>query len=148
MNELIQLWNPWLHRLIRQWLRTDIEEVAQTTWIEAWVSLGKLQEPRAFEAWLRQIAFRCASHHIRSLARSEQLVAAAEMFYEPHLAWLGSVLGRLAPAQGSVMRMHFAEGYTVQEIAAILLIPEGTVKSRIRLAKSVLRRQLREGEEK
>jgi len=39
------------------------------------------------------------------------------------------------------------EGYTMKEIARILRVPEGTVKTRLRDAKKTLRRTLEEGEE-
>ncbi|MEA2552030.1 MAG: hypothetical protein QOJ65_206, partial [Fimbriimonadaceae bacterium] len=116
------------------------QEVAQATWIEAWTCIGKLSEPRAFASWLRQIAFRLSCNHLRKKKSLHSLPE--NVAYEPSIAWLWSLLRCLAPAQARVVKMHFEEGYTVNEIASQLAIPAGTVKSRIRLAKGVLRQRL------
>ncbi|MEZ0326672.1 MAG: RNA polymerase sigma factor [Fimbriimonas sp.] len=146
MSEIVRVWTPWLRATLSNWLHDseDIDEVAQSTWFEAWTSLGKLSEPRAFHSWLRQIAFRSASTHLRKTLRPKNLHLSEEPAYVPTLAWLASAFAALSPAQSSVMRMHFAEGYSIEEIANTLQVPSGTVKSRIRLAKAILRRKLQD----
>jgi RNA polymerase sigma-70 factor (ECF subfamily) len=51
-------------------------------------------------------------------------------------------LSRLDVASREVLTLHFLEEFSVAEIAGILEIPDGTVKSRLHRARSELRRIL------
>jgi RNA polymerase sigma factor (sigma-70 family) len=55
------------------------------------------------------------------------------------LAWL---LDELAPAQAEVLILHCALGFSVAEVAASLDCPVETTRSRLRLAKQVLRERI------
>lgn len=55
------------------------------------------------------------------------------------VADLSAVVGRLSPAQREVVLMRFVDGLTLEEIAAALAIPLGTVKSRLHHALNALR---------
>lgn len=44
---------------------------------------------------------------------------------------LDETLGRLSPEHRAVVVLHYLEGYKVREIAAMLGIPAGTVKTRL-----------------
>ena len=57
---------------------------------------------------------------------------------------LRSGLAELAAEQGEPIRLAFFEGHTHEEIAAILRLPLGTVKTRIRLGMMRLRECFRE----
>ena len=48
----------------------------------------------------------------------------------------------LSPASRAVLVLHFEEGLTLSEIAAILELPLGTVKSRLAYGLSALRRRI------
>jgi RNA polymerase sigma-70 factor (ECF subfamily) len=51
---------------------------------------------------------------------------------------------RLSPGHREVLGLVFGAGLTLPEVADILEIPEGTVKSRLNTARTVLSEQLRE----
>jgi RNA polymerase sigma-70 factor (ECF subfamily) len=48
----------------------------------------------------------------------------------------------VSPASRAVLILHFDEGLTLPEIAAVLELPLGTVKSRLTYGLSTLRKQM------
>jgi RNA polymerase sigma-70 factor (ECF subfamily) len=50
--------------------------------------------------------------------------------------------GDVSPASRSVLVLHFQEGLSLPEVASVLELPLGTVKSRLGYGLSVLRRRL------
>ena len=61
-------------------------------------------------------------------------------------AWsaLRIAFDRLSPDQRAALALHLHFGYSIAETAAIVGAPEETVRSRIRLARDRLRRELKE----
>jgi RNA polymerase sigma factor (sigma-70 family) len=57
---------------------------------------------------------------------------------------LRTAFAQLSPEQRAVVALHLHAGYTVAETATIVGAPEETVRSRLRLAKARLRRELEE----
>jgi RNA polymerase sigma-70 factor (ECF subfamily) len=51
-------------------------------------------------------------------------------------------LEELSPASRAVLGLHFREGMTLVEIAAVLELPLGTVKSRLAYGLSAIRKHL------
>lgn len=58
---------------------------------------------------------------------------------------LGRALTELSPQLRQALQATVIDGLTTREAARLLGIPHGTVKSRVRLAKAQLRRQMMEG---
>ncbi len=55
---------------------------------------------------------------------------------------LQEALDRLPPAHRHVLLMHDVEGYSLPEIATVMEVPEGTLKSRLHRARGGLRREI------
>ena len=55
---------------------------------------------------------------------------------------VGNALRTLSPEMRQALQVTVIDGLTTREAAQLLGIPEGTVKSRVRLAKQQMRRQL------
>jgi RNA polymerase sigma-70 factor (ECF subfamily) len=55
---------------------------------------------------------------------------------------VGAALSQLAPELREVLRAMVLDGLTVRETSVLLGLPEGTVKSRARRARSALREAL------
>ena len=53
-------------------------------------------------------------------------------------------LGGLSPEHRAVIVLHYLEGYKVREIAQILSIPSGTVKTRLLYARTSLQKRMRQ----
>lgn len=127
------------------------EDAAQETFVTMQRSIKRFKERSSFETWLLGIAH----NQCRNLARKKRLDPL------PMDAWLdkGSesvpavfdrealrcALMKLTPEQQEVVRLHEVEELRYAEIAEILGVPEGTVKSRLHHAFLNLRRFLNEG---
>ena len=104
-------------------------------------------------AWAFRIATRDAYRHIARSGRHahvaldavSELTAAADdepPFDAAILARLPAAIAELPEASRSVVRLHYLDGFTQPEVAAILSIPVGTVKSRIAYALRLLRTRI------
>ena len=116
--------------------------------------LGGMREPRWIRAWAYRIATREAVRRSRRerLREHQQLTAelpddAAALpdddALEPELlARLPLLVGALSSGSEAVIRLHYADGLTIAEIAEALELAPGTVKSRLAYGLSSLRRSL------
>jgi len=134
--------------------RQDAEDVAQEAMARAYRSFARLQDRGRFRAWLVRIAWRLALNRRRHDERRqrreraasepgpgpsvEDLVAARQ--FEAHL-W--RAVDALPDRLRSVVTLTAMAGHDVREVAALLDIPEGTVKSRLSRARKILAEKLR-----
>ena len=134
--------------------RADAEEVAQEAALRAYRNFHRLRERQRFRAWLARIAWRLAIDRWRSLrrraVREEQSiewaprqtvedVAAAREFQ----AQLRRAMDELPEIHRQVLVLVSIEGHDPPEVARLLGVPEGTVKSRLFVARKKLAEKLR-----
>ena len=121
----------------------DAEDVYQD------VFLRLLQEPdrnwdgEHLKAWLIRTALnRCADLHRFRLRRPVlPLEAVPELAGETdrQAAELWEAVGRLPEKLRTAVHLHYAEGYSTEEIAALLEVPPATVRTRLRRARLKLK---------
>ncbi len=152
----------WQGRLWRHaWRLTGNEnaawDVLQETWIGIIRGLGRLVDAASFPAWAYQIT----SHKCRDLDRREHRRREATELYveqmrheeeetaavEKQYDNLKEALERLAGSDRAILSLRYEEQFDTAEIAGILDIPEGTVKSRLFYARQRLRKYLEEDDE-
>jgi RNA polymerase sigma-70 factor (ECF subfamily) len=133
--------------------RADAEDVAQEALLRAYRGFGRLRERGAFRGWLCRIAWRLALDKQRGTRRRErrelavdvgppgrsveQMAAASE--FERHLA---AALDELPEKLRQAIVLAAIQGHSTREVAQILDLPEGTVKSRVHLARKQLTEKL------
>jgi RNA polymerase sigma-70 factor (ECF subfamily) len=147
------------YRVARGVLRNtaDAEDVAQEALLRAYKSFDRLRDPSRFRGWLVRISFRIALDRLRSAKRREQRdmlwsqpahqpppvtvedVAASNQF-QSHLE---RALEELPEKLRLALVLSAVEGHTIEEIASLVGIPVGTVKSRIFIARKKLAEKLR-----
>lgn len=112
------------------------EDLLQDVLFRIYRKLDWLREPALFEPW----AFRIASNAaFKRLAKTRRLreeplemdVAQQEPEEPRDVDGLLEHLGALSPASRAVLTLHYAESMTLQQIAEVLGISIGTVKSRL-----------------
>jgi RNA polymerase sigma-70 factor (ECF subfamily) len=115
--------------------------------------LRRLEDPAHFPAWIYAIAARKCADAIRTAVRRRRFDAnLATSESEPTRGndadeWgrsrdLATAVERLPEAERNVVHLYYGEDLGVAEIAAVLGVPPGTVKSRLHHAREVLKRSL------
>jgi RNA polymerase sigma-70 factor, ECF subfamily len=146
---------PLAFRVARGVLRNsaDAEDVAQEAVLRAYRRFARLRDRSRFRAWLVRIAFRIALDRARSANRREQRETlwaepqprastedlAASREFDEHLA---RALNDLSPKLRLVLLLAAMEGHTLDEVAEMLQVPAGTVKSRLFDARKQLAEKL------
>jgi len=128
----------------------DARDATQETFIAAWRRIRELHDPDRFYAWLQRIAVNSARMTLRARGRRRvreipsgdiaALAAASERTTPepPDADVLGIALDRLPIDQRTILVLHHLEGHGVAELAEILDVPVGTVKSRLHTARRAL----------
>jgi RNA polymerase sigma-70 factor (ECF subfamily) len=142
-----------LRRLLPQGVTHTAEDLVQETMFRAWRSLDAVPvEPESQRRWLFTVAHRLAIDAYRK--RQSRPVEVGLIDTEPAAAdseaaetviatmTLRSAIGRLSPAHREVLLELYIEGRTLEETAARLDVPIGTVKSRAHYAMQQLRAAL------
>lgn len=129
--------------------RAQAEDVVQETLFRAWRHLDRLDtehgNPRAYlmtvarNVLTDQWRARRSRPHTVDDERLEKLPTEDEINSTLERWVVGEALGRLTPEHRAVVRSLYYEGRTVDETAALLEVPPGTVKSRSYYAVRALR---------
>jgi RNA polymerase sigma-70 factor (ECF subfamily) len=152
----------WQRRLWRHaWRLTGEESAAWDVLQEAWIGISRgihrLVEAAAFPAWAYQIVSNKCRDSVRRDRRRRE---ATEEYFE----WmqqesqkdadageqhgnLKEALDQLSGPDRAVLSLRYEEDFDTAEIACILDVPEGTVKSRLFYARQRLRKYLEKDDE-
>lgn len=143
---------PLLRYVTRLIGRDAAADIVQDALIAVVQKLAWLSRPELFRAWAFRIASRLAWRHLRRERRwrheepsadaLDQLVAPERGFDDELLRDLLERSDVLSEANRAVFVLHFQEGLTLSEVAAVLEIPLGTVKSRLAYGLGSLRKHL------
>ena len=126
----------------------DRLDAAQEAVIRAWERIGNLRKPEYFETWLTRILINVCYDMLRARKNVVPLEELAEQpAPEGADGELHDAIQKLNRELRIVVVLHYMEGYKLREIAEILEIPVGTVKTRLARAKKELREQLEERED-
>jgi len=129
------------------------DDVTQETWIAVLKGLGRLTDVEAYRAWIYRILSRKAADWIRSRERRRRLDrrfaaeaarSSSEEERSDRIDSLDDAIARLSPPLRHVVLLHYVEEFSVEEVADVLGIPRGTVKSRLHNARKQLRALIEE----
>ncbi len=135
------------YSVLRQ--REDAEDVAQEALARACRRFASLREPARFRGWLVRICWRLALNHRRASQRRERRErVAADPVEAPSVEQqaaalefrlrLWDAIDALPQKLRLVIVLAGIEGHDLRAVAALAGIPEGTVKSRLYLARKRL----------
>jgi RNA polymerase sigma-70 factor, ECF subfamily len=142
-------------RLVRS--APDAEEVAQDAFVRAWRSLADFRGDSSFGTWLYRIVWRRAldrsavlrTRHGREteLEAAPEAVAAHATEKTSAMDWERLTEG-LNESQRAAVTLFYYEDMSVKDVARVLEMPEGTVKTHLSRARTLLRERLgRTGED-
>jgi RNA polymerase sigma factor (sigma-70 family) len=135
--------------------RADAEDVAQDALLRAYRGFAKLRERGAFRGWLCRITWRLALDKQRGTRRREKRETASTFVqgtpersveqmavaneFDRHLA---KAMDELPEKLRQALILAAIQGHSTREVAEMLDLPEGTVKSRVHLARKQLTEKL------
>ena len=123
----------------------DRQDAVQECIWKAWRNLRYLRDDAAFRPWLMRILINECYNVKRAHRRISPM---AELPERPAPADAGGEVRGAVLALPDKLRLpvvlHYMEGYRVDEIARMLHLPQGTVKSRLRNARARLKDMLGE----
>jgi RNA polymerase sigma-70 factor, ECF subfamily len=136
--------------------RVLAEEIVQDTMLAVWRGAGSFRGESAARSWVIGIARRQTRDRLRG--RRLRVVGDAVLADQPgpgpgpevmaldraELAEVKDAIRELAPAHREVLGLAFGSGLSLPEVAGVLEIPVGTVKSRLAAARTALNRVLDE----
>ncbi len=135
------------------------DDLAQDTFLKAYLALARFREGTSFSAWIRRIAVNASLNYLKRRRREEPLgddpgdtsgAVFSSKIGTPHEQLLrndidralDTALGALPPKLRVVFTLHAVEGLKYEEIARTIGVPVGTVMSRLSRARSRLQKAL------
>lgn len=137
-----------VHGLVLRVVRNPAmaEEVTQEVFVELWRSAPRYDPTKGSpKAWAAAVAHRRAVDRVRSEQATrnreerdgragsdphDSVIEAVERRFDHER--VGRALGQLGEAQREALTLAFYGGHTYVNVARILSVPEGTIKTRIR----------------
>lgn len=143
----------------------DAADLTQEAFIKAWKNLGGFQFESAFSTWLYRLASNTCLDHLRSVKRRPQVSLTAEdsdgetqtmdfpdpapspeaaVIVKEEQELLARAMDALDEQQRQILTLRAVNELSYAEIAELLGIKEGTVKSRLARTRDALRKILLE----
>lgn len=150
LRELVKTWEKRLFYYIRRLVpdEQDAWDILQETWVGVLRGIRGLQNPGGLAAWLYSVARNRVMDHFREVydlnTADEAENGPIEDIPDPSppledAERVHQALERLSIPHREALTLHFLEGFSIEEIACIVGIVPGTVKSRLHYAKLSLR---------
>lgn len=140
----------------------DIADALQISYMKAFAHIGELEHPESFEKWLKKIVINECRNYLRDngkhifstvyIGGSYDDVEGSDLTVdiagnEELRRTLDEILSSLPEKQRVCVNLFYFEKYSVAEIAALLGISEGTVKSRLHYGRRTLERKYKRSSE-
>ena len=134
------------------------EELLQDTLVAAWQSARSFEARSSVQTWLFGIARRQAHNSLRrrgiAVQSDDALAEVVDADPSPEAvalaradsSALAGAVAQLSPIHREVLVLKFVNGLSYEEMALVVGVPEGTIKSRLNAARKALRRLAANGE--
>lgn len=138
---------------------SDSEDVVQDTFVKVWLHCRELKNEGGFKAWMMQTlvrtAYKCGKKKSRELPdedilqkadKSQGTSSIERVIAREEAERIAEAVRTLPVRQRTVVALYYYQECSVSEIASMLGVLEGTVKSRLHTARKLLRGKLRREE--
>ncbi len=155
--ELMSRYSPriWCVVIANSRQHRDAEEILMDTWMAVWENIDGLRKIDSFGGWLRRIAYNACSRYYASNRRAQretaestpELVAhidqnAASRYRDAQLnADVREAVQHLPQRVRRVAVLYYLGSWSIKEIAKELDLPIGTVKTKLRETRELLRQE-------
>lgn len=131
--------------------REEAKDVLQESFIKIFKKIGHVTDADKLESWMKSVVVNTAIDHFRSkkLIQTYEIDdhVTAEVQVDPDVKIADDVLvafvNQLPDGCRMVFNLFVVEGYTHAEIATLLQITEGTSRSQLNYAKTILKNKLK-----
>lgn len=136
--------------------RADAEEVMLDGFMRVFEKIGQFREDGSFEGWVRRVMVTESLMFLRKNKQWRQEVPIDDMLVEPDYDWADTavhendllrMVNQLPDGYRTVFNLYAIEGYAHAEIADMLGITEGTSKSQLSRARTLLQLNLKKLEQ-
>ncbi|MCL2747097.1 MAG: sigma-70 family RNA polymerase sigma factor [Oscillospiraceae bacterium] len=141
--------------------RDDAYDLSQEVFLRVYRALPSFMGDSSFSTWLYRLSHNICLDHLRKTKRRRELPLTLpsedggeererdlpDTRYDPERQWekkelqeaIAHAMGSLRPDQRAVLTLREIQGLSYDEIADVLALPAGTVKSRLARAREALR---------
>lgn len=131
------------------------EDIVQDTFVKVWLHCRELKNDSGFKAWMMQILVRTAYKSgkkksrelpdediLQKADRGQSFSSMEQVIAREEAEMIAGAVRLLPVKQRAVVVLYYYQEYSVSEIAVMLGVLEGTVKSRLHTARKMLRKSL------
>ncbi len=140
-------------RMLQQY--EEANEVTQETFLAAWQGLSSFRGEARFTTWLYRIAYNCALKQLEQRKRDNTLQLAmqaeqidnderigAELEVRDRQAFVREHLAQLPAKYRAVLVLRHLQDMTYEEMAEVLTMPIGTIKTQLFRARNLLKERI------
>lgn len=136
--------------------RADAEEVMLDGFMRVFNKIGQFREDGSFEGWIRRVMVTESLMFLRKNKQWRQELPMDEVLVEPDYEWADTavhendllrMVNQLPDGYRTVFNLYAIEGYPHADIAEMLGISEGTSKSQLSRARTMLQMNLKKMEQ-
>ena len=126
------------------------DDLAQDTFIKAYVNITKFRGLSSFSTWLMRIAYNVFYDYVRAKKQTDDIDSSAVLKQsasagDSNLKMdIYAALALLKPDERTCITLQLIDGYPIEQISKITGIPENTVKSLLKRGKDKMANYLRE----
>ena len=126
------------------------DDLAQETFIKAYVNITKFRGMASFSTWLMRIAYNVFYDEVRSRKQTEDVDASVSAARQTTTASeslkmdIYAALALLKPDERTCITLQLIDGYPIDQIAKVTGIAENTVKSHLRRGKEKMANYLKQ----
>ena len=131
--------------------RDEADDIAQEALLKAYTASGDFDDESGFSRWLYRIACNCLTDHQRkhqvrgntlSIEKAYSISSASSSDDSFNYQELYHAIDGLTVSERTAVLLFYMEDYPVKEIAVIMNVAEGTVKSLLSRGREHLKTQL------
>lgn len=145
MTWVVHTYSPLLLRTAFLYLKNtaDAEDAVQDVFLALWQRQPRFENEAACKAWLYKAVCNRCKDQLRSGWLRHRAPLTEDLSYLPQeQSDLMDALLSLEEKYRIPLHLHYYEGYTISEIAAILKLPPNTVGSRLYRGRALLKQKL------
>lgn len=165
-SELVELYKDKVYQIAYRMLGNihEAQDIAQETFLRAYVNIDSFDENRKFSTWIYRIATNLSIDRLRkkkpNFHLEDKVTGTEDLNYYSQIPtdeelpeekvlqiemqeWIQKEIMMLPPKYRSAIILKYMEDLSLKEIGEILNLPVATVKTRIHRGREALRKRLR-----